>query len=113
ANAAIAGTAGNGLDVTGATAQITNAAGISGTIGIAAASSTSTTIDNSGTITGTGGTAVRFTAGSGNVLAMTGPGATLSGAAIGNGSDILRLAGTGANTIDIGQVVSGFSTFQK
>jgi hypothetical protein len=75
---------------------ITNNAGgtISGNQGVFAFSNTS--IFNSGTITGTGGTAITFFGG-GNTLTLA-PGSVINGTAHGFGADTFQLGGTGADS---------------
>ena len=82
-----------------------NTAGINTTGG-------STAVTNAGSVTGTGGTAVSFL-GANNLFVMDGPGATLGGNAIGSGTDTFRLAGSGANSFNVGQIGAGWTLFDK
>jgi autotransporter-associated beta strand protein len=72
----------------------------------------SITITNSGSITGTGGTAVLLT-GANNLLVMSGAGAALTGVATGSGTDTFRLAGSAANSFNVGQISSGWTLLDK
>jgi outer membrane autotransporter protein len=74
--------------------------------------SKTTIIDNAGSISGAGGTAVLL-GGANNLFVMDGPLATLAGIAIGSGSDTFRLAGTGANSFNLSQIGAGWTAFDK
>jgi outer membrane autotransporter protein len=94
---------------------ITNTGVISGAAGIVLNVGGIDVLD-SGTITGTGGTAIQF-AGSGNTLTL-GPGFAIVGNVISTGAanDTFRLGGTGAATFDaseIGPKYQNFATFDK
>jgi uncharacterized protein with beta-barrel porin domain len=68
---------------------------------------------NSGTITGTGGTAIEF----GGLATLTlAPGSVINGKVTGLGNNILQLGGSGVGTFDVSTIGSqylGFSTFNK
>ena len=101
-----------GVKLTGGTTNaITNNGAISAALGVQT-SGGATTITNSGSITGTGGTAVQL-GGANNLFVMNGPSAALAGNAIGSGSDTFRLAGSGANTFDVSQIGTGWTAFEK
>jgi uncharacterized protein with beta-barrel porin domain len=99
-----------GVVVSGTNNVIHNAGTIRGGGGIDA--SGSTTITNAGAIIGTLGTAVNFS-GAGNTLNMLGPLATLSGQAVGSGTDTFRLAGAGTNSFDVSQIDTGWTLLDK
>jgi outer membrane autotransporter protein len=65
-----------------------------------------------GAIAGSGGTGVLL-AGASNALIMNGPTATLSGNAVGSGTDTFRLTGPGTNSFNVSQIAGGFTQFQK
>ena len=93
---------------------INNSGLIQGTAGINLSNLTGVSIFNSGTITGTSGTAILFGAGT-NTLTL-GPGFSINGNVFGSGSDTLQLGGTGNGTFDLGtignfQQYQGFTTF--
>lgn len=75
-------------------------------------SSGSTAVTNAGGITGTGGTAVRL-AGANNLFIMSGPNATLTGQAVGSGTDTFRFAGAGSNSFDVSQINTGWALLDK
>jgi len=93
------------------TNMITNNGTISGLFGVVT-STKSTIIDNAGSISGAGGTAVLL-GGPFNLFVMDGPLASLTGSAIGSGSDTFRLAGSGANSFDVSQIGAGWTSFEK
>ncbi|WP_180375657.1 autotransporter domain-containing protein [Mesorhizobium sp. 8] len=109
----------------GATVQGTSLAGVwvsannsridnSGTIvGGIMSGGGSTTVNNAGSITGTSGIAVYLVGGANNTFVMSGPNATLTGQAIGSGTDTFRFAGTGSNTFDVGQIDAGWTLLDK
>ena len=76
---------------------------------------------NSGTITGTGGTAINFalTPGSGPFTLTLGPGSIINGTALGTGGDTFQLGGTtGSDTFNVSNIGAaqqyrGFTTFNK
>ena len=72
-------------------------------------------IFNSGTITGTSGTAVQLvTASAGNNIFTLGPGYHVNGGVHGAGGDIFQLGGSGSDSFDltnIGSQYTGFTTF--
>ena len=99
------------------TANITNAGTVTGDIGVMFRNGNAASqIFDSGTITGTGGTAIHFSTGSvGNALTL-GAGFAINGTVAGAGSDILQLGGTGTGTFNlsnIGTQYQGFTTFNK
>ncbi len=101
---------------------------ITGLIGIVFRDPTATntpvvngSVFNSGTITGTGGTAINFaaTAGSGPFTLTLGPGSIINGNVLGTGGDLFQLGGaTGSDTFNVSnlgaaQQYRGFTTFNK
>jgi uncharacterized protein with beta-barrel porin domain len=129
------GASGIGIRTSGVGDSVTVAAGgsVSGSTGVEFTASGPSTLTNSGTITGTGGTAVQYlTFGSnfltftnngtvnGNVLmgrandvAILNTGSMINGTLNGQGgSNTLQLIGTGTGTLDVGNVVN-FSVSQK
>jgi uncharacterized protein with beta-barrel porin domain len=93
---------------------IINNGTISGGIGIDFLSTTGASVFDSGTIVGTGGTAIEFAAGP-NTLTL-GPGFNIQGNVIGSGGDVFQLGGTGSgnfnlSSIGAGQQYQGFTTF--
>ena len=80
------------------------------------AATTASSITDSGTITGTGGTAIHFsTAASGNLLEL-GAGFAINGAVTGGSSNTLQLGGTGTgpgsfNLSTVGMQYQNFTTF--
>ncbi len=95
--------------------SVTNSGTISGLLAIELDAGGSS-IFNSGTIIGTGGTAVTF-AGAGNTLTL-GPGSVINGLVLASGSDTFQLGGSGADSFDAGLIgpsaqYQGFSTFNK
>jgi outer membrane autotransporter protein len=90
---------------------------VGGLLGGVISSSGSTTINNAGSIVSTIGAAVNFFSGGGggsnNVLIMSGPNATLTGQAVGSGTDTFRFAGTGSNSFDAGQIDTGWTLLDK
>ncbi len=101
---------GVGVVVTGTNNIIVNNGTIRGAVGIVATGST--TIVNAGAIIGTIGPAVLFV-GANNTLIMQGASATLAGQIIGSGTDTFRLAGTGPNSFDVGQIGTGWTLLDK
>jgi outer membrane autotransporter protein len=98
-----------------ATGAITNSGTISGIFGIQAGGASS--IINSGTVIGTGGTAIQFFSKGPNSLTIT-PSSIINGNVVGFGSDTLRLGGSGAGTFDVSNVGAsqqyrGFGAFEK
>jgi len=92
---------------------ISNTGTISGALGIVANQTPSVSVFDSGVITGTGGTAIKFASGGTNTLTL-GPGYSITGNVLGAGSDNLFLGGTGAGTFALGGVgtqYTGFGTF--
>ncbi len=76
---------------------------------------TSGAIFNSGTITGSGGTAVSI--GLGGVTFELGPGYAITGNVVGNGSDTFALGGTGSGSFNLSSIGAsaqyrGFNTYQ-
>ena len=103
---------GTGTGLSADTAIVTNAGIISGAIGVGA--NLPSSIFNSGTISGVGGTAISFFS-AGNTLTL-GPGSVIAGTAHGLGADVFQLGGTGAATLDAGLLAtqySGYGTFNK
>jgi uncharacterized protein with beta-barrel porin domain len=111
---------GTGISVTrggsgNAFITIAGSAGVQGVNGLVT-SGGSTVVADSGTIVGTGGTAIQF-GGANNTLTLS-PGAAITGNILGTGSDRLQLGGTGAATFDVSKIgvstqYQGFNTFNK
>ena len=95
---------------------ITNTGTISGVSGIVVSGSGPVSVFDSGTIVGTGGTAVKL---SGNAVGNSftlGPGYRITGNVLGAGSDTLQLGGSGSGAFNLGSIGSGqqyqgFTTF--
>ncbi len=71
-------------------------------------------IFNSGTIVGTGGTAIDLTTAFGGNTLTLGPGYSITGFVLGNGNDTFQLGGSGSGSFDlssIGTQYTGFTTF--
>lgn len=75
---------------------------------------------NSGTITGTGGTAINFaaTAGAGPFSLTIAPTSIINGNVLGTGADTFQLGGSGNGAFDVNNVGAaqqyrGFATFNK
>jgi len=105
---------GSSAGISAARGNVTNTGFISGASGISFGGNSD--IFNAGTITGTGGTAIDFAAGS-NTLTL-GPSFAINGKIIGAGTNTFQLGGTGGGTFDLGligaiQQYEGFSTFNK
>ncbi|QCI64152.1 autotransporter outer membrane beta-barrel domain-containing protein [Phreatobacter stygius] len=112
AGATVQGAASIGVLVAGGGVNtITNNGAIAGNIGIAT-SLGRTAVTNTGSITGTGGIAV-ILLGANNLFSMSGSAATLTGQAVGSGTDTFRFAGAGGNTFDVSQIGSGWSLLDK
>jgi hypothetical protein len=94
---------------------ITNSGTISGAVGILVQNSGPVSIFDSGSIIGTGGTAVSFTGTtSGNNTFTLGPGYSITGNVIGAGTDTFQLGGSGNGSFNlstIGTQYTGFTTF--
>ena len=90
---------------------IANLGTVSGTTAVQTASGR-TTIINTGSMIGTGGTAVQL-AGANNLFVMDGPTSALTGQAIGSGTDTFRLGGGGSNTFNAGQIGAGWTLLDK
>jgi len=93
---------------------ISNTGLIFGLEGILISHTPSVSVFDSGTIIGTGGTAIAFGAGP-NTLTL-GPGFSITGNVLGSGSDVFQLGGAGAgafnlSTIGAGLQYQGFTTF--
>jgi fibronectin-binding autotransporter adhesin len=92
---------------------VTNTGTISaGGAGIQFLSTPSVNVFNSGSITGGGGTAIKFDSGI-NTLTL-GPGFAINGNVLGVGADVFQLGGTGTgafNLSSLGTQYTGFSTF--
>jgi uncharacterized protein with beta-barrel porin domain len=125
----ISGAGRSGLRL-GSNASVTNTGTglITGATGIVFRDPTATntpvvngSVFNSGTITGTGGTAINFaaTAGSGPFTLTLGPGSIINGKVLGTGGDLFQLGGaTGTDTFNVSnlgasQQYRGFTTFNK
>lgn len=112
AGATVQGTTTFGVGVSGnATNAVTNSGAIIGDTGLVTVLG-STTVTNAGSITGTGGSAVNL-GGANNLFVMTGPAATLTGRAVGSGTDTFRFAGAGSNSFDVSQIGAGWALLDK
>jgi len=87
---------------------ITTGTSVTGTTGITTSGGT-TTLIASGTITGTGGTAVQF-GGTNDVLQVL-SGAVFNGNVVGDGTSAVQFGGTTAGSFDLSKLGSGFSNF--
>ncbi|HEY2135508.1 MAG TPA: autotransporter domain-containing protein [Xanthobacteraceae bacterium] len=92
-------------DVTHFSGGVTNTGTITGVAGIEIASGTNAVdIFDSGTITGTGGTAIDLTTGSaGNVLTLA-PTFKITGNVLGQGGDTFQLGGSGSGAFDLSAI---------
>ncbi|MGA8077088.1 MAG: autotransporter domain-containing protein [Xanthobacteraceae bacterium] len=96
------------------TGGISNTGTISGFTGISVSGSGPASVFDSGAIVGTGGTAVDL---SGNAAGNTftlGPGYSITGSVLGQGSDTFQLGGSGNGSYDLGTFgtqYTGFTTF--
>ncbi|HLH86926.1 MAG TPA: autotransporter domain-containing protein [Xanthobacteraceae bacterium] len=91
---------------------ISNTGTISAAAGIVLVSQPSVSVFDSGTIIGTGGTAIAFASGT-NTLTL-GPGFNIQGNVVGAGADTFQLGGNGSgnfNLSTIGPQYQGFTTF--
>ena len=95
----------------GAANTVTNNGAISGAIGIVTGIG-SVTVTNAGSITGTSGKAVTL-GGANNLFIMSGPAATLTGQAVGSGTDTFQFAGAGSNSFDASQIGAGWTLLDK
>lgn len=112
AGVTVQGTTSVGVGLSGAAANtVTNDGAIIGDIGVFTDAG-STTVTNAGSITGTGGSAVSL-GGANNRFIMSGPAATLTGQAVGSGTDTFRFAGSGSNSFDISQIGAGWTLLDK
>jgi hypothetical protein len=99
----------------GNTNAVSNSGTIGGVTGIVTTTG-STSVFNSGTISGSGGTAIQF-AGNGNTLTIA-PTSVITGNAVGVGADTFQLGGTGtgsfnANLIGPAGQYRGFASYNK
>ncbi len=103
-------------NVTSFQGGITNLGSITGNIGIQVAGSSAVSIFDSGTIVGTGGTAVDLSTNAvGNTFTL-GPGFSITGRVFGQGNDTLQLGGSGTGSFDLStigatQQYRGFTSF--
>ena len=91
---------------------VTNTGTVSGASGIVILGTSSVSIFDSGTIIGSGGTAIQFASGT-NTLTL-GPGFNIQGNVLGAGADTFQLGGSGTgafNLSNIGTQYTGFTTF--
>jgi len=103
-------------DVTSFQGGISNTGSIAGKIGIQVTNSGALSVFDSGTIVGTGGTAVDM---SGNAAGNTftlGPGFNITGKVLGQGNDTFQLGGSGTGSFDLSTIgaskqYEGFTTF--
>jgi uncharacterized protein with beta-barrel porin domain len=97
-------------------ANVTNTGSITGGVRGITIGAGGSSVFNAGTISGGGGTAIRF-AGIGNTLTLA-QGSAITGNVLGTGSDTFQLGGTGTATFDVSQIGAaaqyrGFGTFNK
>src|SRR4029077_19993117 len=95
----VAGGSGPGIElffVSKFSGGISNSGTITGEIGIQAWDSGPVSIFDSGSITGTGGTAVDLLRNAGGNTLTLGPGYSITGNVAGSGSDTFQLGGTGS-----------------
>jgi outer membrane autotransporter protein len=114
--AVVQGTNLAGVWVNASNSRIDNSGAIVGGLFGVVSTAGSTTVNNAGSITGTGGIAVSFhfaAPTTNNVFIMSGPNATLSGLAVGSGTDTFRFAGLGSNSFDLGQIDTGWTLLDK
>jgi uncharacterized protein YhjY with autotransporter beta-barrel domain len=95
---------------------ITNSGTVSGKVGILVTNSGAVSVFDSGTIIGTGGTAVDLSHNSAGNTFTLGPGYSISGNVLGQGSDTFQLGGTGSapfnlSAIGAAQQYRGFTAF--
>ncbi len=116
----MAGSSGTGIFVcncaTLAGGAIVNTGTISGGTGIVVHNFSSIGIFDSGTIVGTGGTAIDLTGASGGNTLTLAPGYSITGKVLGFGSDTFQLGGGGSGSFDLSSVgpsqqYQGFTTF--
>jgi len=91
---------------------VTNTGTVSGASGIVISGTSSVSIFDSGTVIGSGGTAIQFASGT-NTLTL-GPGFNIQGNVLGAGSDTFQLGGSGTgafNLSNLGTQYTGFTTF--
>lgn len=112
AGVTVRGTTSVGVGLSGSAANtVTNDGVIIGDIGVFTDAG-STTVTNAGSITGTGGSAVSL-GDANNLFVMSGPAATLTGQAVGSGTDTFRFAGAGSNSFDVSQIGLGWALLDK
>jgi uncharacterized protein with beta-barrel porin domain len=115
-NGAVTSLSGIGVHLVGGTTNsVTNLGSILAPTGMVMTTGLAS-VFNSGTITGTGGTAIQF-AGVGNTLTLA-PTSAIVGSVLGTGADTFQLGGSGVGSFDasrIGPAVQyrGFGTFNK
>jgi uncharacterized protein with beta-barrel porin domain len=113
-NGAVTSLSGIGIDLVGGTTNsVTNLGSILAPTGMVITTGLAN-IFNSGTITGTGGTAIQF-AGVGNTLTLA-PTSAIVGSVLATGADTFQLGGIGSgsfnlSTIGVAQQYRGFSNF--
>jgi uncharacterized protein with beta-barrel porin domain len=97
---------------------ITNSGAITGNVGIGVGANTGpVSVFDSGTVVGTGGTAIWFFNAGGNTLTL-GPGYSVTGNVLGSGSDTFQLGGTSNGTFNLSSIgaaqqYQGFTTFNE
>ncbi|CAN7528806.1 autotransporter domain-containing protein [Bradyrhizobium sp. LjRoot220] len=112
AGAVVIGTASFGLSVAGGISNtIANNGAISGSIGLIATGGTAI-VTNTGSITGTSGTAAILT-GANNTFIMSGAAAALNGTTTGGGTGTFRLAGSADNSFNASQILGGWTLLDK
>jgi uncharacterized protein with beta-barrel porin domain len=115
-NGAVTSLAGIGVDLIGGTTKsVTNVGSITAPVGMSMTTGLAN-VFNSGTITGTGGTAIQF-AGVGNTLTLA-PTSAIVGNVLGTGLDTFQLGGIGVGSFDASQIgpaaqYRGFASYNK
>ena len=89
---------------------VTNTGTVIGATGIDLTGTPGVQLFNSGTIIGTGGTAIEFDGPSDNTLTLA-PGYSITGDVLGGGTDTLQLAGLGSSNFDLSDVGSQYTGF--
>jgi hypothetical protein len=115
-NGAVTSLSGIGIDLVGGTTNsVTNLGNILAPTGMVITTGLAN-VFNSGTITGTGGTAIQF-AGVGNILTLA-PTSAIVGNVLGTGVDTFQLGGTGTGSFNASQIgpaaqYRGFAGYDK
>ena len=89
---------------------VTNTGTVTGATGIDLTGTPGVQLFDSGTIIGTGGTAIEFDGPSDNTLTLA-PGYSITGDVLGGGTDTLQLAGPGSGNFDLSDVGTQYTGF--